>query len=40
MCAMEKSVGDIERLSLRLEHLTFNTVDKIENLNGTKTINK
>jgi len=40
ICEIEKSVGDIERISIRLEQLTFNTVDKIENLNGTKTSSK
>jgi hypothetical protein len=40
ICEIEKSVGDIERISIRLEQLTFNTVDKIENLNGMKTSSK
>ena len=40
MCEIRKSVGDVERMSNRLEQLTFSTVDKIENLNGTKLSNK
>ena len=40
LCEVEKSVGDIERISIRLEQLTFNTVDKIENLNGMKSSSK
>ena len=32
----EKSVDAAERMSLRLEQLTSNTVDKIESLNGNK----
>lgn len=37
---IRKSVGDVERMSNRLEQLTFSTVDKIENLNGTKPSSK
>jgi len=33
ICVTEKSADDVERVSLRLEQITFNTVDKIENLN-------
>ncbi len=40
ICEIEKSVGDLERISIRLEQLTFNTVDKIENLNGIKLSGK
>ncbi len=40
MCEIKKSVGDVERMSNRLEQLTFSTVDKIENLNGTKPSSK
>jgi hypothetical protein len=40
ICEIRKSVSDVERMSNRLEQLTFSTVDKIENLNGTKPSSK
>ena len=33
----EKTVDGVERISLRLEQLTFSTVDKIEKLSGIRT---
>ena len=36
MHGIERSVSDVEKISMRLEQLTANTVDKIENLNSDK----
>ena len=37
---IETSVGDVERMSIRLEQLTFNTADRIEKMGETKTQSK
>jgi hypothetical protein len=39
-CEVERSIDDVERISLRLEQITLNTVDKIENINGIKPSSK
>jgi len=40
ICKIEPSVGDIERMSIRLEQLTFNTADRIEKMSETKPQSK
>ncbi len=40
MCKIEPPVCDIERMSIRLEQLTFNTADRIEKMSETKPQNK
>ena len=37
ICKIEPSVGDVERMSIRLEQLTFNTAEKIEKMSESKT---
>ena len=37
---VERSIEDVERISLRLEQITLNTVDKIENINGVRLSSK
>ena len=39
-CDVETSVCDVERMSIRLEQLTFNTADRIEKMGETKTQSK
>ena len=39
-CEIETSVGDVERMSIRLEQLTFNTADRIEKMSETKPQSK
>lgn len=36
---IETSVGDVERMSMRLEQLTFNTADRIEKMSDAKPQN-
>ena len=40
ICKIETSVGDVERMSIRLEQLTFNTADRIEKMSETKPQSK